>query len=401
MTKELRMLECRKIACGFQAVFVIIILLGVVVFSAVAAEADTPGDAELAKLLETMRAVDKKGVGNEEAAKAWPRLAECNAKQLPAILAGMDHANPLAANWMRTAIETIYRRELAAACGSKGFLPSKELERFVLNTSHAPHARRLAYEWLISQDPSARERIIPKMLDDACLEMRRDAVARLIKQAEAAKDNKTKAIQTYKKALAAAREEDQVKQITRQLKKLGIEINLPRYFGFIVNWQTAAPFDNTDGKGYNAVYGPEEQNDFSDAKKWKGKHGEVKVFDLAGEGDHARIDFNKAYGEKKSVIAYARARFVSDSSRQVQFRLTTHNAFKVWLNGKFVCGYQTYHDGGQFDHYICDATLQKGENIILVKSCQNALKQEWTRAWDFSLRVCDKLGGAILSTDRK
>ncbi|MEA1949753.1 MAG: hypothetical protein U9N87_00090, partial [Planctomycetota bacterium] len=167
------------------------------------------------------------------------------------------------------------------------------------------------------------------------------------------------------------------------------------------NWKAVGPFDNSGGKGYHAAYGPEKQSDFSAAKSWKGKHGEVKVLDMVAEGDHAKIDFNKAYGEVKNVVGYARTRFAYDRRRQVQFRLTTHNAFKVWLNGKLVCEYEIYHDGGQFDQYICEATLQKGDNIILMKSCQNHQTQEWTKAWDFCLRVCDNLGGAILATDRK
>ena len=384
-------LSSAMLVCFFAGAFI----------SATAVMADPPNDAELGKLLETMRAVDKMGVGHTAAAAAWPRLADCNARQLPAILAGMDAANPLAANWIRTAAEKIVARELAAKNESpKSPLPCAELEQFVFDTAHAPKARRLAYEWLLSQDPTARERIIPKMLDDADIDMRRDAVANLMVQAEKTTDQKD-AVKTYRRALMSARDEDQVRKIVARLKKLDVEVDLARTFGFIVDWKAAGPFDNSKGAGFAAVYGPETSADFSDAEKWKGKHGAVKVVDVAGKGDRGEVDFNDVIGEEKEVVAYATRRFLSDTQRPIQLRLTTHNALKVWLNGRLIAEYETYHSGGQFDQYVCDGDLQKGVNTILVKICQNQQDQDWAKAWGFSLRVCDKLGGAVLASDRK
>ncbi len=416
MKKELRMRKLRTTRqLRLPTAVVIVCLFGCVLLPSMAAAAP-PSNAELAKLLETMRAVDKQGVGHEAAATAWERLAQCNAQQLPTILAGMDQANPLAANWIRTAAEKIVARELAANSAasadgtsgdgvsedtaSKSYLPCVELEKFVFDTTHAPKPRRLAYEWLLSQDPTARERIIPKMLDDASLEMRRDAVQRLMEKAGKITDKKD-AAKIYNQALASARDDDQVRRIVARLKKLGVEVDLPRTFGFVMNWKVAGPFDNTEGVGFDAVYGPETASDFSAAEKWKGKHDAVKVVDVVAKGNRGEVDFNKALGQEKEVVAYATCRFMSASKRPVQFRLTTHNALKVWLNGKPVAEYETYHSGGQFDQYVCNGTLNKGANNILVKICQNKQKQEWAKAWNFCLRVCDKLGGAVLSTDRK
>ena len=42
-----------------------------------------------------------------------------------------------------------------------------------------------------------------------------------------------------------------------------------------------------------------------------------------------------------------------------------------------------------------------GINTILVKACQNAQTQSWANKWSLQMRVCDELGTAILSTDRK
>jgi hypothetical protein len=45
--------------------------------------------------------------------------------------------------------------------------------------------------------------------------------------------------------------------------------------------------------------------------------------------------------------------------------------------------------------------LKKGRNEILVKICQNEQTEDWAQTWDFQLRVCDALGTAVLSQDRK
>jgi len=44
--------------------------------------------------------------------------------------------------------------------------------------------------------------------------------------------------------------------------------------------------------------------------------------------------------------------------------------------------------------------LKMGANTILLKVCQNEDVQDWTREWEFQLRVCDATGTAILATDR-
>jgi hypothetical protein len=53
------------------------------------------------------------------------------------------------------------------------------------------------------------------------------------------------------------------------------------------------------------------------------------------------------------------------------------------------------------DQYVTPVVLQSGRNVILVKVCQNAQTQDWARSWGFQLRVCDRLGTAVLSDDRQ
>jgi hypothetical protein len=81
-------------------------------------------------------------------------------------------------------------------------------------------------------------------------------------------------------------------------------------------------------------------------------------------------------------------------------RLGCKNGWKVWLNGKFVFGRDEYHRGTRIDQYRLPVELKKGSNTILLKLCQNADVKDWTREWEFQLRVCDASGTAILATDR-
>ena len=61
--------------------------------------------APISDAIQTIRSVGGEGKGNTAAAKAWRSLARSDAAALPVILAGMDGANPLAANWLRAAVE--------------------------------------------------------------------------------------------------------------------------------------------------------------------------------------------------------------------------------------------------------------------------------------------------------
>lgn len=349
-----------------------------------------------APLLKTLQAVGPKGVGNRDATAAWQTLAKAEASQLPTILTGLDAAGPLAANWIRTAVDTIAERELRAG----GRLPADALEQFVLDRNHAPQGRRLAYEWLRRVDRTAPDRLIPKMLDDPSLEMRRDAVARLIDRAETlANAEKTdEATPVYETAMAAARDIDQIKLLADRLKKLERPVDLPRHFGFLMTWKVVGPFDNMDEKGFDRVYPPEEQLDTEASHK--GKHGEVRWVDHVTTDTYGKVDLNKILGEEKGVAAYATTDFISPRRQEVQFRTTSFAAVKLWLNGQLIDRHNVYHGGSSLDQYVCTAVLEPGRNVILIKACQNEQTQSWAKVWSFQLRVCDAAGTAILSTDR-
>ena len=373
----------------------IVLLLSALLSCARAADAaSTP--SQLAASLETIRAVGPEGRGNLEASKAWKHLGAADAGSLLKILGAMDGAHDLAVNWLRSAVETIVAREMAAG----RTLPIAELERFVRDTAHHPRARRLAYELIAQANPVIAEKLLSGLRDDPSAELRRDAVERSIEDAasfgKAGKTNES--IATYQTVLRSARDVDQVERIAKELGKLGHPVDLPAVFGWLTQWKVVGPFDSTAGAGHDKVYPPEERVDL--AAEYDGKSGRIHWQNLAASGDYGLVDLNKPCGALKEVAGYAYTEFHADKSQPVELRLGCKNAWKVWLNGQLLFGRDEYHRGMEIDQYRMAANLKPGTNTILVKICQNEQKEEWTKEWEFQLRITDVLGSPIAPAHR-
>jgi hypothetical protein len=356
--------------------------------------------AEVGPLLAKIKAVGGEGKGNDDAAKAWRLLANEKPEALPEILTAFDGANVIATNYLRAAVDAIAERELNAG----RTLPADQLEAFVKNTKRSGLARRVAYEWLARVDKTAPDRLLPGMLLDPGQELRRDAVARVLDEAKALLDkgDRAGAAGAYGKALSAARDTDQVELIAKQLKTLGVHVDLANQFGFIQKWWLVSPFDNAKGKGFDIIHDPEKQVDLSAVYKGKGNAeatwSEHVTPNPSGPPDGNKagiVDLNKVLGKQKGTTAYAFTAVLADEERPVQFRVGSFNAIKVFLNGKPVISRDEYHHGGKMDQYVGSGTLRKGRNEILVKVCQNEQTDSWAQRWDFQLRICDDLGGAV------
>lgn len=353
--------------------------------------------ADLRPALAVLQGVRNEGLDNRSASQAWLVVAQAPASQLPEMLSALDEANPLGANWIRAAVDTVADRTLR----SEGKLPAAELEAFVRDVRHDPRARRLAYEWLSRSDAAAADRLIPGMLHDPGTEFRRDAVARLLSEAAAKLDGDEPpaARLLYREALSGAVDHDQVELIAERLSGLGEDVDLPRHFGYLMQWKLIGPFDNTDESGYAVAYPPEREQDL--AASYPGKSGTVAWIDLSTSAKDGEVDLNQALGKTPGAIAYAYTQFICDDQREVDLRLTSPNATKVWVNGRLVDEHEVYHAGSQFDQYIARAILEPGTNHILIKICQNERTEDWAQVWSFRFRVTDAVGSAILSADRR
>ena len=349
-------------------------------------------DAALKAALEKLRAVGPKAAGHAEAVTAAKIASQAPADQLPVILAAMDGVNPVAENWLRGVAEAVAQR-------AAGKLPQPELESFLMATKHSPRARRLCYELIAAVDPTAESRVIPKLLNDPSVELRRDAVAQVL--AEAAKiaaESKEAAIKKYEVAFYHSRDLDQIKEAAAKLREAGQEVDLPTHMGYVMKWKLIGPFDNVDDKGWDVAYPPETTIDLS--AEYDGQKGKVKWIDHTTADDYGVVDLNKIQGNHKGAITYAYVEFLADKAQPCELRLGCINANKVWLNGKLLTANHVYHANTSIDQYIARGSLIKGKNTILLKICQNEQTEAWAQNWQFQLRVCDAVGTAILSQDR-
>lgn len=354
-------------------------------------------ESDLVPALAMLNDVGPLGAGNEAAQNAWRLVSEAGPEQLCTVLAAFDSSNPLAENWLRAAVDAIAERALAEGAS----LPAQELEAFVLDQAQAPRARRTAFEWLARVDASAPDRLVPRLLNDANLEFRREAIDRLTGEAQQqleAGDEAT-ALTLFERAFAAARDEDQIEALAKELQKRGKDVDLVAHYGFVCSWKLIAPFDNTDERAFDVVYPPEQELNLS--AHYPGKGGTTATWvDHTTDDAHGLVDLNKAIGPVKGAVAYAYAEFIAAEARDAELRLSTVNAIKLWLNGVLLLEKEIYHSGTALDQYVARAHLRPGPNMILLKICQNEQTQPWAQDWSFRLRVCDQVGTAILPLNR-
>jgi len=349
---------------------------------------------DITEPVRVLRAVGPEGQGNAAASVAWKKLATGNAATLVPLLVAMDGANDYALNWLRAAVDAIACRELAAGRP----LPLPELKQFLGQTEHNPRARRLAFELVARGDSATADQLLAGMLNDPSLELRRDAVQKLVDQADQAlaRTNLTAAAPLLQTALRSAREVTQIEGITEKLKGLGQPVDLQKHFGFLAEWKVIGPFDNTGNQGFETAYPPESRIDLT--AEYDGKQGKVRWQDYVTTHKYGMVDMNQPCGKLKEVMAYATTDFYSDRARAVELRLGGKNSWRLWLNGKLLFAHDEYHTNTEIDQYIMRAQLQAGRNTILVKVCQNEEVKEWTEEWEFQLRITDALGTPIVST---
>ncbi len=352
--------------------------------------------ASISDSIKTIRAVGPEGRGNAAATKAWKTLSQAEVDALPQILRSMKGASPLAANWLRASVDTI--------AGRSKDLPISELINFIKDHQQDPLARRLAFELIQNANPDQAKKLIPGLINDPSVELRREAVAQTIEEGNVKKDAKEidAAIKSYRKALDAARDIDQIRTTTTALRQLNETVDLPRHFGFLMHWHVIGPFDNTKRSGFDKIYPPEKTIDFDAV--YEGKNGKVQWSKFVTADQYGMVNINKAYpgpGDGlKEVTAYAYTEYEASEAREAELRLGCKNAWKIWHNGNLVFGRDEYHRGMRIDQYKLKLKLAKGRNTLLIKLCQNEQTQPWTKEWQFQLRMCDSTGTAIHAADR-
>jgi hypothetical protein len=351
---------------------------------------------DLKSAIHTIRRVGPEGKGSAEAARAWKVLVKTPIEQLPLLLAGMDGATPLARNWIRAAVDEIVDR---AERGKKP-LPTVALTRFLADVRHDPQARRLAFDLLVQQDKTAGDRFLPKMVNDPSPELRRDAVGRVLDDAEKlfGARKKGEARSLFQQAFVAARDKDQIDKAAKRLRDLGQAIDLAKHVGFILDWKLIGPFGNVDKKGVERPYPPEKALDFK--AEYDGKEGKVRWKDYVSKDENGIVDLNIGIGQHIEAVGYAAMEFTSPAARDVEIRIGCYTVFKLWVNGALALYRADAYTGMQFDHYRTKIRLREGKNTLLMKVCTDIPPPGLPKLWRFQLRVCDADGAAVLPTTR-
>jgi hypothetical protein len=344
-------------------------------------------DDDTTRAIATIKAVQKEGRGNDDAGPAWKTLVGQGAAALMPTLEAFDDAKPTATNWLRAAVDAIAESE--AAAGRK--LPAEKLEAFATDARFAPSARRAAYELLLAQDSSAKERLLPRFLDDRSAELRRDAIAHKL---ELLDRSKKPAKTDFETLFAKTRDRDQVETLAKKVTAAGGKVSVTEHFGYVNHACLIGPFDAPEGKGYETAHPPEKARDATGT--FRGKDGSELTWKPAATTDrHGTFDLNQLLGKHKNAVAYALAVVVAEKEMPCEVRVTSPTSVKIFLNGRQLHGHDEYHHGAPFDAIVGRGELKKGENVIVLKVCQNNQEEDWAQAWQFQMRVCDETGGAL------
>ncbi|MBL8889398.1 MAG: hypothetical protein JNL67_05435 [Planctomycetaceae bacterium] len=349
--------------------------------------------------LMTILQAERSTAGSEELQSAWQTVSQWPTERLSEVLDAADEANPVALNWLRTAIDGMTEQP--------GFeLPVNMLEQVVQDTTRKFASRRIAWDLLESAEPKLMESIAESLIADPIATFRRPAIQTKIALANTFEKGSVERKQVLDRAFGAARDEDQVGEIARMLEtEYGEKPDLATHFGYVVDWHVLGPFPNIAEAGFHDSLAPEKilLSDFDSQGKpnpeleYEGSAGSLKWQTHSAVSDTGEMDLNKVLGNEKEVVGYGVSIFNSSQERSAEIRLRMQNAFKLWLNGELIQSQPIGHTGNSFDQYVIPVSLKKGQNLILIKSCQNKPPQEmeWYDVWHLNVRICDASGTAI------
>ena len=340
--------------------------------------------------IDAILSVGPMAAGQEDAQEAVQALAAGGADALVPILSAIGRGDRLADNWLRGAFE--------AALARLDSVPLDRLAAFFKNRGNDGRARRLAYETILARDADLAATLSEGSLDDPSPEMRRDAVDEIVRRAEAEGADR---VALLTQALDAATDRTQIKDISGKLTAAGEEVDTSARYGFIRGWQLVGPFDNRDEAGFDVPVGPETGDPATpdttasyptDNPEFE---GDVSWTPARTDADDGVVDIAEQLGPYKGATVYMAATVMSEDARPVELRLSTPNAWKLWLNGELLFARGEYHRGMHWDQYAVPARLRSGENTLLLKVLQNEQTQQWAQDYKMSVRVLDPAGRPV------
>ena len=198
--------------------------------------------------------------------------------------------------------------------------------------------------------------------------------------------NNRNAKRAYFSAYTAASNREQVIALDQRLRELGETVDISKKFGSIYDWWVIGPLDNTDGKGFDTVYPPE--NEIALTKTYESTGGRIGWEKHHTEDMLGIVDAAKLIRPNINVALYALTFVESPEEMEVQIRAGSDDTLSIWLNDKRI-HHNNVARSVTFDEDRVDAQLRKGVNSLLLKVCQGS------GDWGFVARIVDKNGNPI------
>ena len=176
--------------------------------------------------------------------------------------------------------------------------------------------------------------------------------------------DKDKAIDLYRRAIRATSDRGLIEAAVRNLRSLGVDIDIAAEAGFVSHWWVLGPFPGRKQMTERDVIATDAPVEVAapvvaDGKTFNWKH--VQVADAVG-----MLDLREAVAPRDDCAAYAYAEVTSDADRDVIFKIGSDDAVVCWLNGKHIHSYN--EDRGYApDQDIVPTHLRAGMNFILMK----------------------------------
>ena len=151
---------------------------------------------------------------------------------------------------------------------------------------------------MVRSDANASQRLLGGLLDDPSPELRHDAVAMALKEAESLiATDRPAALKGYQRLFCQLGTSSRCGRSQPEFASSVVKSDLSQHFGFLLNWKVVGPFDNTGGAGLEAVYPPEQEVNLN--ATYPGKLDEVRWQEIKAVDEYGLVDLNEVFGRPK------------------------------------------------------------------------------------------------------
>jgi tetratricopeptide (TPR) repeat protein len=158
--------------------------------------------------------------------------------------------------------------------------------------------------------------------------------------------------------------------------------------GIVRTWMFIGPFDNISNSGYNRVFPPETEIDFT--RIYPAKDGNDTKWNVLDNKAPSGWIFTEHHSASRNAVFYFYCTVASKSAQQANLAFGASGSFKIFLNGACVGADSVFRNTGA-DVFIQRVALRAGNNSLLVKLCHewsSSLSDE-ARLSNFQLRFLD------------